>query len=232
MPHAVFRSLTCLVLLLVSLQAAADPASLARWEAWLLEKHPDSACPWVFADTPERACLWPGRLNLEVQPQGLLFTYEVEVFQEDALAPLPGGPGVWPLNVTVNGARAAVLDQAGQPQALLARGKHRISGQFRWQRRPAALPVPDSIALVSVTEGGQAAPAEPRPSNQRGEREQLTGHRGVSQADRRRTDDAGNTRGDDRQRRTARSTDRPARLARHRADGHRLTAARPRREQR
>jgi hypothetical protein len=162
MPHAVFRSLTCLVLLLVSLQAAADPASLARWEAWLLEKHPDSACPWVFADTPERACLWPGRLNLEVQPQGLLFTYEVEVFQEDALAPLPGGPGVWPLNVTVNGARAAVLDQAGQPQALLARGKHRVSGQFRWQRRPAALPVPDSIALVSVTEGGQAAPAERR----------------------------------------------------------------------
>jgi hypothetical protein len=162
MPRTVFRSLACLALLLASLQAAANPASLARWEAWLLEKHPDSGCPWVFSGTPGRACIWPGRLTLNVQSQGLAFNYEVEVFQDDALVPLPGGPGLWPLNVTVNATRAAVLDHAGQPQALLARGKHRISGQFRWQRRPAGLPVPDAIALISVTEGGQPAPAERR----------------------------------------------------------------------
>ncbi len=162
MPHAVLRSLACVVGLFVSLHAAANPEALQGWEAWILEKHPAHNCPWVLTDTPERACIWPGRLTLDVQSQGLRFNYEVDVFQDDAPVPLPGGPGIWPLNVTVNGARAAVLDQAGQPQALLARGKHRISGQFRWQRRPASLPVPDSIALVSVTEDSQAATAERR----------------------------------------------------------------------
>ncbi|HAN69762.1 MAG TPA: hypothetical protein DD808_09800, partial [Halieaceae bacterium] len=162
MPRLAIRYLACLLTLLASLHAAADPAALRSWDDWVLEKHPDHTCPWVVAKNSERVCIWPGQLALDLRADGMSFNYQVEVFRDDALVPLPGGAGNWPLRVTVNGSRAAVLDRAGTPHALLSRGKHEIGGQFRWQRRPASLPLPESIALLKVTEAGQPANTERR----------------------------------------------------------------------
>ena len=164
MPHAALRSLAGLLALLACLHAAADPSALNRWEAWVLEKHPDSACPWEINQNTSRVCLWPGQLDFEMTGAGMQFSYQVEVFQDDALVPLPGSADTWPLKVTTNESRANVVDRAGSPHALLNRGKHTLRGQFLWQRRPASLAIPESIALVSVHEGGQLMRMERRGS--------------------------------------------------------------------
>ena len=162
MPATTLRLLACLIALLGAAHAAAAPAQLDEWRDWVLERHVDSTCPWQLGEPPSRVCIWPGRLALELVPRGMDFTYRVEVFQDGAMVPLPGGTATWPLQVTVDTARGAVVDRSGSPYVLLDTGSHVIRGQFRWQRRPASLAVPPGVALVSIARDGRSISAERR----------------------------------------------------------------------
>lgn len=153
MHRALFHSFIFLASLSISLASAASPDELEQWQDWVLEEHTQHSCPWVLGGEPSRACIWPGKLSLALRNTGLAFTYEVEVFRKDALVPLPGAPGAWPMNLRVNGERASVVDRRGTPHAILEPGTHQISGQFNWNRRPTSLVVPKSIALVSLNDG-------------------------------------------------------------------------------
>ncbi|PLW70604.1 hypothetical protein [Pseudohalioglobus lutimaris] len=162
MSRPALRYFTCFAFLFFTQPGFASPADLSQWRDWVLEKHIDRECPWVLGSASSRECIWPGRLEIELRGKGLSFNYQVEVFQDDALVPLPGAPGSWPMNVMVNATRAAVLDRKGVPHASLNKGKHIIQGQIQWQRRPSGLAVPESIALVTLTDQGRSASPERR----------------------------------------------------------------------
>ncbi|MBA6411606.1 hypothetical protein H2508_00540 [Parahaliea sp. F7430] len=162
MPQSLVRLFTGLIVLFTALQATASPTELEQWQDWVLERHQEHTCPWVLDNNPARVCIWPAHLALELRSQGLDFSYRVEVFQDQALVPLPGSTEAWPLRVTANAKPAAVLDRGGAPHVLLDAGVHELQGQFQWQRRPSSLAVPESIALVSMTENGRATSLERR----------------------------------------------------------------------
>ncbi len=162
MIHPLFRRLACLAALFVSLGAVATPADLNQWRDWVLEKHQNADCPWMFDGGSARECIWPGRLALEMRSRGMSFSFEVEVFQQQAMVPLPGSHGSWPMSLMVNATRAPVLDREGVPHVLLDKGQHIIQGQFQWSRRPSSLSIPDAIALVTMTEQGRSTSPERR----------------------------------------------------------------------
>jgi hypothetical protein len=55
-------------------QPPAIPEPLAPWVGWVLDSHPDLACPLVDG---QRFCAWPGRLALELEDDGGMFRLDV-----------------------------------------------------------------------------------------------------------------------------------------------------------
>lgn len=129
----------------------AIPKPLEPWVPWVLDSHPELACPLVGE---ARVCVWPGVLELELDDRGGRF--ELAVFADRELdLTLPGGAAFFPREVQVDG-RAALLRRVGEvPALLLPRGEHRITGSFRWPRLPESLPVPREIALVDLRLRGE-----------------------------------------------------------------------------
>ena len=65
---------------------------------------------------------------------------------------LPGDRKHWPLNVTVNGKPALVMDKNGIPSIKLEAGpdhlaKYQIKGEFLWDAIPDNLRIPDDTGL-------------------------------------------------------------------------------------
>lgn len=156
----------CLVCLWARPAAALDradvPAPLLPWVPWVLEQRGDAVCP-KLGETA--ACVWPGRLELELAESGGRFRMGVLVDQH-ARVPLPGGEQQWPQDVTVDGKAAAVMQESAPgvppaPVALLAPGTHTLEGRFVWHRQPETLLVPARIALLELTVKGQRV-AQPR----------------------------------------------------------------------
>ncbi|NHN39056.1 hypothetical protein G8764_17260 [Pseudomaricurvus alcaniphilus] len=134
---------------------AATPADLSAWESWVAKDHPELGCPWLADQTNARQCAWPGRMHLQLQPRGLSFALDIEVFGQSATVALPGDQQHWPRAVQVNGKPAALLEQKGIPHVVLGPGSHLVSGSFSWAKLPGQLSVPTSIALVTLTRDGQ-----------------------------------------------------------------------------
>ncbi len=131
---------------------AAVPEPLRPWVPWVLEGHPELACPMVAGN---RMCAWPGRLELDLDEQGGSFRLAVTADRNLDL-PLPGDAAHWPRQITLDG-RPALLRRAGEvPTVALPPGRHRLAGRFRWSRLPESLPVPPEIGLVSLRVGGRA----------------------------------------------------------------------------
>lgn len=159
---SVFRQVLFVTTLFTSLNAIGYPEQLDEWREWVLDKHDDISCPWEFAQNRARVCIWPGRLVMDLGASGMRFNYQVEVFQDQALVVLPGNTDSWPMNVSANGAKAEVLDRMGVPHALLDKGKYVLAGEFKWNDRPSHLPVPESIALVELSEAGRSSTPDRR----------------------------------------------------------------------
>ena len=81
------------------------PAPLQPWVPWVLEQLGDSVCA-KFADQP--VCIWPGRLELELNEAGGRFRLSVQLDRRGSVA-LPGGDKQWPQDVTADGRAAVVL---------------------------------------------------------------------------------------------------------------------------
>lgn len=138
--------------------AAAVPAPLQDWQAWVLDKHPQVACPLHYAQDSQRSCSWPGRLLLEVQAGGAGFEQAWRLYAPGWVK-LPGDARYWPRDVLVNDRLVAVMEQQGSPAVWLPAGDYLVRGTLAWERRPARLPVPADTALLSLRLDGQAMPA-------------------------------------------------------------------------
>ncbi len=147
--------------------AAAAPAAgpsapeyvapaLRPWIPWVLHGHEGEACPLLAAGEgePQRACVWPGTLELSLDGKGGRFTQRVRVWAERPVA-LPGDEKRWPQDVTVDGVAAALVLQEERPCVRLRPGEHAVSGTFRWDSLPEALPVPRQTGLLSLSVRGE-----------------------------------------------------------------------------
>ena len=128
------------------------PEALRPWAAWALHGVEDAGCTWTGA---ARRCVWPGRLTLEVGAAEGRFELAVHADRERRVA-LPGDDARWPLDVTIDGRPAAVLDAGGTPEVRVAPGAHRVRGAFRWRQPPELLPIPERVALVGLRVDGEA----------------------------------------------------------------------------
>ncbi|MBB5207783.1 hypothetical protein [Chiayiivirga flava] len=139
--------------------AAPVPPVLEPWREWVLHGQAEALCTPFESAT---RCAWPGELALDVDADGARFT-QTWTLQAPQRVPLPGS-GEWrPIEVTANGAPVPVLNDGG-PWVLLPAGTHRLAGRFAWARRPATLPVPGAIALVSLRVDGVTVAAPERNS--------------------------------------------------------------------
>ncbi|HSQ06817.1 MAG TPA: hypothetical protein VLM84_03875, partial [Chromatiaceae bacterium] len=110
-----------------------------------------------------RLCAWPGRLQLDLSPEGGRFTQRWKVYAE-SWVPLPGDAELWPQDTAgVQGPLPVVL-RAGRPAVKLPAGDHTLTGRIDWQRRPEGLPLPPETGLVTLVLDGErvAAPRRER----------------------------------------------------------------------
>lgn len=167
--------LAALLLLATSVHAAPPtpaelPAALRDWTDWVLHDADHASCPLRVgapADDPaSRACLWPGRLAINVERGGARFALDWRSLAPRAL-PLPGDAESWPQAVSVDGRPAAVVaDARGLPVVWLPPGDWRIEGRFAWEQQPEQLMVPAIIGWVDLVVDGTAV-VPPRRAGER-----------------------------------------------------------------
>lgn len=130
------------------------PPELRPWQDWVLEGHRGALCPTALEDPEKTYCAWPTRLDIRVDGAGGSFAQDWQIFNDSWIA-LPGGPGLWPQQVTVNGKAAAVIDKDGVPSLFLTVGSAHLEGAWRWQKAPQILNIPSQVGLVSLTVDGR-----------------------------------------------------------------------------
>lgn len=133
------------------------PQPLAPWVAWALHGDAQADCPQIRPN--DRACVWPGHLQLTVDDDGGRFVMAVWL---DAPAPvtLPGSATHWPQEVEVDGGAAVVASRYDLPVVELGPGPHQVRGRFSWRGAPGVLTVPPAVAQVDLRIGDKAV-AEP-----------------------------------------------------------------------
>ena len=141
----------------IAAQPLEVPAELRGWEAWVLDGREHLRCPMLdggSVNAPDgRICVWPGPIEIGAGANGAQFAQDVEVLAPGVLT-LPGDRTAWPLDVTVDGRAAPVIERDGRPQVRLSSGTHRIAGRLAWSRMPEAVALPGSISLVALTVNG------------------------------------------------------------------------------
>lgn len=134
--------------------AAPVPPVLEPWQDWVLHGHEDRRCP-AHAGSEETACAWPGELRIEADAGGARFTQRWTVYSRQAV-PLPGDGGEFrPVDVVVDGQPAPVTLGEGQPAVELEPGSYALGGRIAWRARPPTLPLPASIAWVTLRVDGE-----------------------------------------------------------------------------
>jgi len=151
------RLITAVLALLIAHTAVASPQDLDRWREWILQRHPDHACPYIARTDGMRRCAWPGQLRITVDASHANFAQHWEVRGESWLR-LPGGRGQWPQDVTVNGQAATVLARDGHPSLHAEAGSYTIKGVIHWQRVPQHLLIPRDSGLIELTLHGRDVP--------------------------------------------------------------------------
>lgn len=184
---------TCLVLFALLLTFAAGarpmtveqvPAPLKPWVPWVLHGQEEQTCPFLYSDPAQRRCAWPGRLVLELGPQGGSFSQSWSVAYESWVA-LPGSPRHWPQGVTVDGEPWLVTERDGRPALSLPAGDHVVAGAFQWEVTSEFLQVPPETGLVALSLDGTPVPFPNLDRSGRlwlAERAGASGRKGISNA--------------------------------------------------
>jgi hypothetical protein len=133
------------------LDTSAVPPALLPWVPWVLDGQEHLVCP--LGDGGERVCAWPGQLSLDARADGAVFVVEIDVVAETDV-PLPGGVGLWPGLVRVDGVAAPVRGGGDRPTLRLGPGRHRVDGSIAWTRMPESLPLPPLFGLLAVRVDG------------------------------------------------------------------------------
>lgn len=162
MPHTLVRTLASLILLIGSnLQAAGIPTVLQDWQSWVLKKHPEIHCPFLYNDA-QRSCLWPSELRIDANTQGAKFTQTVEAFAESWVR-LPGGTGFWPENVrdisnSLTQDKLVIRERIGIPEVFLSPGRYELQGDIRWSSIPRTLSIPPASGIIKLQLNGATVP--------------------------------------------------------------------------
>ena len=90
------------------------PEPLESWVPWVLHGHEQRTCPFLNGDPNQRRCAWPTRLSLDLNKRGGSFDLGVTLYAE-SWVPLPGGPKLWPQNVSIKGSARTVTLRQGRP---------------------------------------------------------------------------------------------------------------------
>lgn len=146
----VFISLT---LTSLSSLAVEIPKPLEDWKPWVLEKHPELNCPFIF-NNGNRTCQWYSNLSIEATDKGAKFTQRVEVYKSDWVT-LPGSAGLWPHTISDNQNIITSRDRNGTPEVYLTPGSHQISGQLAWDDTPRTLRIPPQTGVVQLSLNGK-----------------------------------------------------------------------------
>lgn len=140
---------------------AEVPPALRPWIPWVLDEYPDldctdreSAAGADAAGTP--LCIWPSELRIELGREGCDFTLLV-VTDRTVQVGVPGGPGVWPADVRVDGRATPVASSGERPVVRLEAGSARVEGHIAWDTMPDTLTVPAEVARIVVVRDGAAA---------------------------------------------------------------------------
>ncbi|MEM6640354.1 MAG: hypothetical protein AAF610_10675 [Pseudomonadota bacterium] len=136
----------------VAAAPAYVPASLEPWRAWVLDAHPEHVCP-LSAASGSRVCLWPGRLNIDINGNRARFSQSVDS-RIERLYGLPVAGTHWPLEVQIDGRNATVLRRNGRPHIQLPAGTVEITGVFEWRARPASVTLPPTTGQVRLVLDG------------------------------------------------------------------------------
>ena len=144
------------------LTPAQVPEPLKPWISWVLEDHPEQACPFLFNSFEQKRCSWPTETNLNLSPKKGTFTSRWLVYAESWIS-LPGDSQHWPLNVTVNNQPALVMDRNGTPSIKLAAGQNQplpyeIKGEFLWDAIPDNFGIPQDTGLINLSINGLVIP--------------------------------------------------------------------------
>lgn len=130
------------------------PSQLETWKKWVLHGQEDNLCPSPYNDSAVNKCMWPSRLVLDLEESGGVFTQEWSVFVEGE-APLPGGEGMWPADVLVDGSEAPVFEKRDQPCVRLTPGAHELKGVFKWDELPEIMHIPAETGIVELKIRGE-----------------------------------------------------------------------------
>lgn len=158
MPHTLVRALVSFILLIGSnLQASEIPAALQDWQGWVLKKHPEIRCPFLYNDA-QRSCVWPSELNIDASAQGAQFTLRIETFS-DSWVRLPGGNGFWPENLhdaknSLTQDKLTIREHAGIPEVFLPPGRYTLQGDIRWNSIPRTLSIPPASGIIKLQLNG------------------------------------------------------------------------------
>jgi len=160
MHRKLIRVFACLYLMLCcNLQAAEIPAALQDWQGWVLEKHPDIRCPFLYNDA-QRTCVWPSELRIDATVKGAKFTQQIEIFS-DSWVRLPGNSGFWPENIRdsrnqLSDSNLFIRERAGVPEIFLRAGVYELQGDIRWESIPRTLSIPPASGLIKLQLNGVA----------------------------------------------------------------------------
>jgi hypothetical protein len=174
---------TLLLLNCIAGGAAAAPSALDSWKGWLRDKHPDIDCPRIATQSEQRRCAWPGKLEITVTvtDAGAQFEQSWQINGASWIV-LPGDSEHWPLQVTVNGKSAAVLERKQLPMLWLEPGNYLLRGNFNWNTAPQFLTVPAETALFDVNRDGKISAPTPDSSNRIWLRNNTVAQSGASDA--------------------------------------------------
>lgn len=139
------------------LHAQAVPPALQDWREFVLRDKTNWPCPVINGDdtADTRFCAFYGPFSFDLGATTGQFSGVVTTYRSGRVA-LPGGLAALPLNVRVDGRPQPVtLDDDG-PGLTLDAGEYRIDGEFRFERRPERLPIPESIGQVRLRIDGKA----------------------------------------------------------------------------
>jgi len=126
------------------------PPSLEPWKAWVLHGQEDQFCPVSYNNGQEYKCLWPSRLNLDLDANGGRFAQQWLVFAKDWV-PLPGSRKIWPQDVTIDGKEVTVVEKGGIPCVHMIAGQHLLKGVFSWNEMPEIIRIPEASGLVTLS---------------------------------------------------------------------------------
>ena len=149
---------TFLLLLTVPASAAPPdtdtiPSGLEQWKPWVLHGMEERFCPTAYNDGDANQCVWPSRLNFNLEKDKGRFVQQWLVFV-DAWVPLPGGSELWPREVRVDGKPVPVLGKKELPLVRLTPGTHTVEGLFVWREMPEIICVPEQSGLIALAIDG------------------------------------------------------------------------------